>query len=238
MLLTATMKNQVRNHYGPAALTGFKASPKWRRCWYVRFSVSLRRKTNKKPLSAAERLPKAKRFLARLRWRLRKGKGGKATPNGVGSSSNSSSSSSSSSSSTAGGTSASSSSSSSSSSSGGGSGGGEISEEQRQRIERQHRGHDGAAVFAAQGSHGLAMDCGLCALKNVTADRDIDGKGAFEVALALQSELEAEVCRTGASSPIRHFEVSGKAIRDIARKSDFALYRLARSDGGCVVEAM
>ena len=68
------------------------------------------------------------------------------------------------------------------------------------------------------------------------------------MALALQSELEAEVCRTGASSPIPHFEVgvgnlSGKAIRDIARKSDFALYRLARSDGGCgfaraLVEAM
>ena len=82
------------------------------------------------------------------------------------------------------------------------------------------------------------MDCGLCALKNVTADRDIDGKDAFEVALALQSELEAEMRRTGAKSTVRHFEVgvgnlSGKAIRAIARKSDFALYRLARSDGEC-----
>ena len=50
MLLTATMKNQVRTHYGVTALAGFKASPKWRRCWCLRFDVSLRRKTNKKPL--------------------------------------------------------------------------------------------------------------------------------------------------------------------------------------------
>ena len=73
----------------------------------------------------------------------------------------------------------------------GGSGGGAASEEQHQRSGRQHRGRDGAAVVAAQGSHGLAMDCGLCALKNATADRDIDGNAAFDLALALKSELEA-----------------------------------------------
>ena len=82
------------------------------------------------------------------------------------------------------------------------------------------------------------MDCGLCALKNVTAFPDINGEAAFDVALALQSELEAQELRTGASSGVRHFEVgvgnlSGKAILDIARKSDFGLYRLARSDGEC-----
>ena len=32
MLLTATMKNQVRTHHGLATAAGFKAPPKWRRC--------------------------------------------------------------------------------------------------------------------------------------------------------------------------------------------------------------
>jgi len=92
------------------------------------------------------------------------------------------------------------------------------------------------------------MDCGLCALKNVTVDRDIDGNAAFDVALALQSELEAQEHQSGASSGVRHFEVgvgnlSGKAILAIARKNHFALYRLARNDGECgfaraLVEAM
>ena len=82
------------------------------------------------------------------------------------------------------------------------------------------------------------MDCGLCALKNVTVDRDIDGNAAFDVALALQSELEAQEHQSGASSGVRHFEVgvgnlSGKAIFSTARKNDFALYRLARNDGEC-----
>ena len=58
------------------------------------------------------------------------------------------------------------------------------------------------------------------------------------MALALQSELEAQELQIGASGTVRHFEVgvgnlSGKAIRAIARKNDFALYRLARSDGEC-----
>ena len=92
------------------------------------------------------------------------------------------------------------------------------------------------------------MDCGLCALKNVTVDRDIDGNAAFDVALALQSELEAQKHQSGASSGVHHFEVgvgnlSGKAILAIARKNHFALYRLARNDGECgfaraLVEAM
>ena len=137
MLLTATMKNQVRKHYGSAALTCFMASKKWRRCWCLRFSVGLRHKTNKKALSAAERLPKAKHFFARLRWRLRKGESAKskATPHP------------SSSSSIGGGGD-------DGGSGGGGSGdecGGAALEEQRHRIERQHRGRDGAAVVAAQG---------------------------------------------------------------------------------------
>ena len=179
--------------------------------------MSLRHKVNRKPLSAAERLPKATRFFARLRRRLRKGKWAKTHAKAP---TNSSSASSSSSSSSSGG------------------GGGAASEEQRQRSRRQHRGRDGAVVVAAQGSHGLAMDCGLCALKNVTVDRDINGNAAFDVALALQSELEAQELQSGASSGVRHFEVgvgnlSGKAIRAIARRNDYALYRLARSDGEC-----
>ena len=189
--------------------------------WCLRFDVSLRHKVNREPLSAAERLPKATRFFARLRRRLRKGKWAKTHAKAPTSSS-----------------SASSSSSGGSSSSRSGGGGGAASEEQRQRSRRQHRGRDGAVVVAAQGSHGLAMDCGLCALKNVTVDRDINGNAAFDVALALQSELEAQELQSGASSGVRHFEVvvgnlSGKAIRAIARKNDYALYRLARSDGEC-----
>ena len=48
------------------------------------------------------------------------------------------------------------------------------------------------------------MDCGLCALKNVTVDRDINGNAAFDVALALQSELEAQELQSGASERQGH----------------------------------
>ena len=78
----------------------------------------------------------------------------------------------------------------------------------------------------------------MCVLKNAAYDRGIYGNVAFEVALALQSELEAQELESGASSGVRHYEVgvgnlSGKAIRAIARKSGYALCRLARSDGEC-----
>ena len=131
---------------------------------------------------------------------------------------------------------------SSSSNNGGVSGGGGGSHplfatDQRQRSNSQHRSCDGAAFIAAHGSHGIPMDCGLCALKNVTANPDIDGVAAFDEALALQSELEAER-QSGASSSVNHFDrgvgnLSGKAIRSIARTNGYALYRLARGDGEC-----
>jgi hypothetical protein len=71
----------------------------------------------------------------------------------------------------------------------------------------------------------------------VTANPDIDGVAAFDEALALQSELEAER-QSGASSSVNHFDrgvgnLSGKAIRSIARTNGYALCRLARGDGEC-----
>jgi hypothetical protein len=35
---------------------------------------------------------------------------------------------------------------------------------------KAYQGHDGAQMIALQASHGLANDCGLCALKNVTVN--------------------------------------------------------------------
>ena len=64
---------------------------------------------------------------------------------------------------------------------------------------------DGAAFIAAQGSHGIPMDCGLCARKSVTANPEVDEEAAFNEALALQSELEAERL-SSASSSVNHFD--------------------------------
>ena len=67
------MKRLVREHYGDDAADGFKASKLWLRHFARRFGISLRRKSNAKAEPVEVRLPKIKRWHARLRRRLKRG---------------------------------------------------------------------------------------------------------------------------------------------------------------------
>ena len=70
--LRITMKRIVQQHYGTTDAS-FKASSCWLSLFARHFSISLRRKTNKKHLSVEERLPKCQRWHARFRRRLKGG---------------------------------------------------------------------------------------------------------------------------------------------------------------------
>ena len=71
--LRVTMKRLVRKLCGDAAADSFKASKWWLRSFARRFGISLRRKSNSRAESVLVRLPKIKRWHARLRRRLRRG---------------------------------------------------------------------------------------------------------------------------------------------------------------------
>ena len=76
--LRITMKRIVQQHYGTDV--SFKASSCWLSLFARHFSISLRRKTNKKHLSVEERMPKCQRWHARFRRRLKGGKPEKLHP--------------------------------------------------------------------------------------------------------------------------------------------------------------
>ena len=71
--LRISMKRLVREFYGDDAADGFKASKLWLRQFARRFGISLRRKSNAKAEPVEMRLPKIKRWHARLRRRLKRG---------------------------------------------------------------------------------------------------------------------------------------------------------------------
>lgn len=71
--LCVSMKKILREVYGDFAADEFRASYGWVWRFAARFNISLRRATNHKHQSVAERLPKIKRWLARLRLRLNEG---------------------------------------------------------------------------------------------------------------------------------------------------------------------
>lgn len=81
MWLRIQMKRLVRKHCGDHAADGFKASKFWLRNFARRFGMSLRRKSNSKAEPIAVRLPKIKRWHARLRRRLKRvGRSGTVDP--------------------------------------------------------------------------------------------------------------------------------------------------------------
>ena len=70
--LRITMKRLVRKHCGDHAADCFKACKKWLRNFARRFGMSLRRKSNSKAEPVEARLPKIRRWHARLRRRLKR----------------------------------------------------------------------------------------------------------------------------------------------------------------------
>lgn len=71
--LRVQMKRLVVRIYGEAAAATFKASKSWLVAFTDYYSMSLRRRSNKKNVSVEERATKCKRWHARFRRRLRKG---------------------------------------------------------------------------------------------------------------------------------------------------------------------
>ena len=59
-LLTSMMKKNVDDQYGREAMLLFKASKTWRAKLARRWGISLKRRSNKKSISAEERLPKVR----------------------------------------------------------------------------------------------------------------------------------------------------------------------------------
>ena len=72
IILRTMMKKNVRKHYGTEA--AFKASTFWLRSFAHRYSISIRKGSNTKNKSAAEKMPKIQRWHARFRRRLSRGK--------------------------------------------------------------------------------------------------------------------------------------------------------------------
>jgi hypothetical protein len=72
-MVRALMIKYIKEHYDDSARETFKASNRWLAAFSFRCGLSYRRKSNKKPTSAAERVPKLQRWHARLRRRLQRG---------------------------------------------------------------------------------------------------------------------------------------------------------------------
>lgn len=72
--LRLLMKREVRRIYGDEAADQFKASKAWLVKFTSHYNMSLRRSTNKKNMSVEERASKCKRWHARFRRRLQRGK--------------------------------------------------------------------------------------------------------------------------------------------------------------------
>jgi hypothetical protein len=75
--LCIQMRKLIRLHYGDEAADNFKGSYGWIERFASRFDIALRRANNSKNQSVAERLPKIKRWHARLRRRLKVGPPGR-----------------------------------------------------------------------------------------------------------------------------------------------------------------
>ena len=75
--LCIQMRKLIRLHYGDEAADNFKGSYGWLERFASRFDIALRRANNSKNQSVAERLPKIKRWHARLRRRLKVGPPGR-----------------------------------------------------------------------------------------------------------------------------------------------------------------
>ena len=71
--LVVTMRKQVRAIYGDAAAESFKGSHGWLINFSSRECITLRRGSNNKPMCTSDRIPKIKRWHARLRRRLKRG---------------------------------------------------------------------------------------------------------------------------------------------------------------------
>lgn len=78
--LCITMKRHILNHYGEEAAATFKASYGWLWKFCSRNNLSWRRSNNHKHQDVQERLPRIKRWHARLRLRLKQGPPGKVHP--------------------------------------------------------------------------------------------------------------------------------------------------------------
>lgn len=72
--LRLNMKKLVREIYGEAPAAEFKASKYWLVGFAKHYNMSTRKKTNKKNMSAEERAGKCKRWHARFRRRLKRGR--------------------------------------------------------------------------------------------------------------------------------------------------------------------
>lgn len=72
--LRVQMRRHVSDIYGQQAASKFKASSMWLASFAGRYNMSLRVRTNKKNMSVLERATKCKRWHARFRRRLRRGR--------------------------------------------------------------------------------------------------------------------------------------------------------------------
>ena len=72
--LRLEMKRVVRTLYGEESAAHFKASKKWLYKFAMHYNMSLRVRSNKKNQSVEERAGKCKRWHARFRRRLKRGK--------------------------------------------------------------------------------------------------------------------------------------------------------------------
>jgi hypothetical protein len=61
-------------------------------------------------------------------------------------------------------------------------------------------------MIALQASDGLANDCGLCALKNVTVDDSFTLDETIGIARGLEEKLSEEVVRLGAAHKVHHLD--------------------------------
>ena len=105
-------------------------------------------------------------------------------------------------------------------------------------VSSSHRGLDGKPMVAHQQDHGLANDCGLCALKNATGNANIYIDDVLEIANRFESALKAEEAASGVKSSVRHVDetgnFSGAVLVAVAEANNYAAYRLSKEqDGEC-----
>jgi hypothetical protein len=191
-MLSLIMRKKVAEIYGKSA--PFKGGKPWRQRFAKRWSISLRKKSNKKPISAAERLPKVKRWFARFRRRLRRGSAAKKAITERAK---------------------------------------KATAECRAALIATRHGNNRDKMVALQGSHGMADDCGLCALKNITGNPGISKAET----LVLARKFEAELDETdSAPNQVHHLDAtgnfSGRVLEAVAAANDYGTYRLSKETFG------
>jgi bacterioferritin-associated ferredoxin len=72
-------------------------------------------------------------------------------------------------------------------------------------VAKAHQGH-GAQMIALQASHGIANDCGHCALKNVTVNDSFTLDETIGVARGLEEKLSDKAVRLGAAQKVHHLD--------------------------------